>query len=85
MKKSAHEIIDMVAKQATEAYHKYPTLRFGQAVFNAAGDIGHKHSSELENALWEIRGGEVDPFFCDKNLQKFYDWLLSKGEFEWKD
>ena len=85
MTKTAHEIIDIIAMNAANTYHTYPEFRFGQAVLNAAWDIGNSHSPELIETLRKLNGTTADPFYNDKNLNNFYETLLEKGEFEWND
>ena len=85
MTKTAHEIIDIIVMNAADVYHAYPELRFGQAVSNAAWDLGNSHSQELIETLRKFIGTTADPFYNDKNLNNFYETLLEKGEFEWND
>lgn len=85
MTKTAHEIVDIIAVNAANAYHTHPELRFGQAVSNAAWDLGNSHSPELIEVLRKLNGTNADPFYNDKSLNNFYETLLEKGEFEWND
>lgn len=85
MTKTAHEIVDIIAMNAANAYHAHPELRFGQAVSNAAWDLGNSHSPELIEVLRKLNGTNADPFYNDKSLNNFYETLLEKGEFEWND
>jgi len=50
-----------------------PRIRRGQNLFNVLHDI----KPELANS---IRGSEIDPFYHDKRIPLFYEWLYLNWE-----
>lgn len=86
MEKKTHEIIGLIAENASREYTKSKgQLRFGQCIWNEARDLATYHSTGLAMALENIRSSGCDPFYKDENTTNFYEALNRKESYDWKD
>ena len=61
-----------VAKLAHDQIVKYPTLRIGQAYYNALYNYDREQANRITNT-------SLDPFNDYKNMGAFMEMLLNKG------
>jgi hypothetical protein len=62
-----------LAVKMQDNMRKYPKRRRGQNYFNALNDLHH----DLAN---QIRGTDLDPFYDDKKLASFLEWVGKQME-----
>lgn len=53
-------------------YFHQPGIREGQALFNAAYSVFFNLRDKIYS---EVVGTNMDPFYRDGNIERFFDWL----------